>query len=136
MDLRSRGERDIVLTKGGVDVFQRAKAAIGTGVHVLMAQADIRYTDLRRICVGGAFGSFLNIANAQEIGLLPTVQPELVELYGNTALAGCEDAMLSHVAAQRLEQVRDRLKFINLSQCLNFDDIFLEHLYLQPAQGE
>ncbi|MGO9568062.1 MAG: ASKHA domain-containing protein [Desulfomonilaceae bacterium] len=130
------GERDIVLTKGGIDVFQRAKAAIGAGIHVLMGQADMRYKDLRRICVGGAFGSFLNIANAQEMGLLPKIQPELVELYGNTALAGCEDAMLSHVAAQHLARIRDRLKFINLSQCLNFDDIFLEHLYLQPAQGE
>lgn len=132
----ARGERDIVLTKGGVDVFQRAKAAIGTGVQVLLEQADMRHKDLRRICVGGAFGSFLNIVNAQEIGLLPKIQPALVELYGNTALAGCEDVMLSHVAAQHLEQLRDRLKFINLSQCLNFDDIFLEHLYLQPAQGE
>ena len=101
-----RGERDIVLTKGGVDVFQRAKAAIGAGVHVLLEQADMRYKDLRRICVGGAFGSFLNIANAQEIGLLPKIQPELVELYGNTALAGCEDAMLSHVAAQHLEHTQ------------------------------
>ncbi len=131
-----RGEPDIVLTKKGIDVFQRAKAAIGAGVQVLLAQADMGYKDLQRICVGGAFGSFLNIANAQEIGLLPKIQPEFVELYGNTALAGCEDAMLSHVAAQHLEYVRDRLKFINLSQCLNFDDIYLEHLYLQPAQGE
>ena len=131
-----RGARNIVLTKGGVDVFQRAKAAIGAGVHVLLAQADMKYKDLRRICVGGAFGSFLNIANAQEIGLLPKIQPELVELYGNTALAGCEDTILSHVAAEQLMLIRDRLKIINLSQCLNFDDIFLEHLYLQPAQGE
>jgi uncharacterized 2Fe-2S/4Fe-4S cluster protein (DUF4445 family) len=131
-----RGARNIVLTKGGVDVFQRAKAAIGAGVHVLLAQADMKYKDLRRICVGGAFGSFLNIANAQEIGLLPKIQPELVELYGNTALAGCEDTILSHVAAEQLMLIRDRLKIINLSQCVNFDDIFLGHLYLQPAQGE
>jgi uncharacterized 2Fe-2S/4Fe-4S cluster protein (DUF4445 family) len=130
-----RGERDIVLTKGGVDVFQRAKAAIGAGVHLLLAQAKMTYKDLRRICVAGAFGNFLNITNAQEIGLLPKIQPELVELCGNTALAGCEDAMLSHVAAQELTRLRDRLKFINLSQCLDFDDIYLEHLYLRPSQG-
>ncbi len=131
-----RGEPDIILTKRGVDVFQRGKAAIGAGVHVLLKQAGMRYKDLQRICVGGAFGSFLDIANAQEIGLLPKIQPELVELHGNTALAGCEDAILSHLASQRLANLRDRLKVINLSQCLNFDDIFLEHLYLQPSQGE
>ena len=131
-----RGEPEIVLTKRGVDVFQRAKAAIGAGVQVLLARADMRYKDLQRICVCGAFGSFLNIDNAQEVGLLPKIRPELVELCGNTALAGCEDAMLSHVSAQHLAHLRNCLKIINLSQCLNFDDFFLEHLYLQPAQGE
>ncbi len=131
-----RGEPEIALTKGGVDVFQRAKAAIGAGVQVLLTQANMRYKDLRRICVCGAFGSFLNIENAQEIGLLPKIQPELVELCGNTALAGCEDALLSHASAQHLAHLRNCLKIINLSQCLNFDDFFLKHLYLQPVQGE
>jgi uncharacterized 2Fe-2S/4Fe-4S cluster protein (DUF4445 family) len=131
----AQGDPDIVLTKGSVDVFQRAKAAIGTGIHVLLAQANMGYKDLRRVCVGGAFGSFLNVANAQEIGLMPRIQPELIELCGNTALTGCEDLILSPVAAQQLAHLRDRLKIINLSQCLNFDDIFLEHLYLQPWLG-
>lgn len=106
------------------------------GVHVLLARADMGYKDLRRTHAGGTFGSFLNIANAREIGLLPKMQPQLVELYGNTALAACEDLMLSHVAAQHLAHIRDRLKITNLSQCGNFDDIFLEHLYLQPSQEE
>ena len=127
-----RGERDIVLTKGDVDVFQRAKAAIGVGIQVLLAQADMGYEDLRRICVGGAFGRFLNVANAQEIGLLPKIQPDLVELCGNTALAGCEDALLLPVAVERLKNLRDQAKIINLSQCLDFDNLFLENLYLQP----
>lgn len=132
----AHGAPDVILTKAGVDVFQRAKAAIGAGIQILLTQACMEYKDLRRICVGGAFGSFLDIDNAQEIGLLPKVQPELVELCGNTALAGCEDIILSNVAAQHLARLRDRLKFINLGQCPNFDDIFLEHLYLQPTQGE
>jgi uncharacterized 2Fe-2S/4Fe-4S cluster protein (DUF4445 family) len=130
-----KGAPGVVLTKGGVDVFQRAKAAIGAGVSVLLEQAGMRYKDLRRVCVGGAFGNFLNVVNAQGIGLLPNIRPELVELYGNTALAGAEDTMLSDVAAQRIEGLRDRLKIINLSQCVNFDEVFLEHLYLRPAQG-
>ena len=127
-----RGERDIVLTKEDVDVFQRAKAAIGAGIQALLAKADMEYEDLRRICVGGAFGRFLNVANAQEIGLLPRIRPALVELCGNTALAGCEDALLSPVAVERLKNLRDQAKIINLSRYLDFDDLFLENLYLQP----
>lgn len=60
---------------------------------------------LRRICVGGTFGRFLNVENAQRVGLLPMIQPELVELCGNIALAGCEDILLSPDAAESLKHL-------------------------------
>ena len=129
-----RGERDIVLTKRDVDVFQRAKAAIGAGINILLARAGMECGDLRRICVGGSFGRFLNVANAREIGLLPMFEPDLVELCGNTALAGCEDMLLSPVAVGPLKRLGKDAKIINLSQCADFDPIFLENLYLQPMR--
>jgi uncharacterized 2Fe-2S/4Fe-4S cluster protein (DUF4445 family) len=132
----ARGERDIVLTKKDVDVFQRAKAAIGVGIQVLLAQAAMRYEDLRRICIGGFFGRFLDIASAQEIGLLPGIPCDLVELCGNTALAGCADALLSTVAMEHLKNLRDQARLINLSRCPDFDDLFLKNLFLVPMGGE
>ena len=130
-----RGEPDIVLTKRDVDVFQRAKAAIGVGIQALLANAGMRYEDIQRICVSGAFGGSLNVLNAQGIGLLPKISPERVELCGNTALAGCEDVLLSPGAAERLQRLVDQSRIINLSNCPDFDTLFLENLYLQPLQG-
>jgi len=129
-------KQGIVLTKGDVDVFQRAKAAIGAGINVLLTQADMGYEDLQRVCVGGAFGHFLNIINAQNIGLLPQIPPNFVELCGNTALAGCEDVLLSSVAYQHLNDLRDKARVINLSQCPDFDALFFENLYLQPVGSD
>jgi len=132
----ARGERNIVLTKSDVDVFQRAKAAIGAGIQVLLAQAAMGCEDLRRICVGGFFGRFLDVANAQELGLLPKIPLDRVELCGNTALAGCADALVSTVAGERLKHLRDQARLINLSRCSDFDDLFLRNLYLLPMIGE
>lgn len=132
----ARGERDIVLTKRDVDMFQRAKAAIGTGIQVLLAKAGMGCEDLRRICVGGFFGRFLDIANALEIGLLPVIPPDMVELCGNTALAGCADALLSSAAVERLRNLGERARLINLSCCPDFDELFLKNLYLLPMGGE
>ncbi|MGD9367416.1 MAG: ASKHA domain-containing protein [Desulfobacteraceae bacterium] len=131
----ARGEHTIVLTKSDVDMFQRAKAAIGTGVQVLLTQAEMEYKDLRRIYVGGLFGRFLDVVNAQQIGLLPVIPPERVDLCGNTALAGCSEALLSSIAVQRLKELRDRTRIINLSRWPDFDDLFLTNLYLQPMRG-
>jgi uncharacterized 2Fe-2S/4Fe-4S cluster protein (DUF4445 family) len=131
----ARGAQSIVLTKRDVDVFQRAKAAIGTGIQVLLTQAAMELKDVRRIYVGGLFGRFLDVVNAQEIGLLPVIPPERVELRGNTALTGCAQALLSSVAVQCLKELTDQTKIINLSRWPDFDDLFLTNLYLQPMRG-
>lgn len=130
-------ERDprIVLVKKDVDLFQRAKAAIGTGIQVLLAKGGIDYSDLQHIYVGGIFGHFLNIKNARKIGLLPAIPVVRIHLCGNTALNGCELALLSSQAADRLKIIKRMAHLINLTQCRDFDDIFLENLYLRPFKG-
>ncbi len=123
--------RTIVLNKKDVDTFQRAKAAIGVAVKVLLTKAGMGYNELKRICIGGIFGQYLDIANAMEIGLLPSI-PGIVETSGNTALAGCEAALILSDRKERLQEVMRRAVIINLSDCADFESLFLEHLYLMP----
>jgi len=130
----SAGGMELTLTKGDVDVIQRAKAAIGVGIVALCGHAGVSLSELQRVCVGGAFGRYLDVRNAQAIGLLPPVPPETVELAGNTAIAGCCDVMLSSLAAERLKALRSRARFVNLAQYPDFDQVFFENLYLQPMR--
>jgi uncharacterized 2Fe-2S/4Fe-4S cluster protein (DUF4445 family) len=92
--------------------------------------------DVKRICLGGFFGRFLDGANAREIGLLPGVPQALVELCGNTALAGCADALLSNAAVECLRKLGERARLVNLSVCPDFDELFMRNLYLLPMGGE
>jgi uncharacterized 2Fe-2S/4Fe-4S cluster protein (DUF4445 family) len=126
----------IRLTKNDVDTFQRAKSASGAGISTMLTRAEMSATELNRICVCGVFGSNLNVRNAQRIGLLPDAAPERVELCGNTALAGCERLLLSPERNSEMEALRERSAIINLSQSSDFDDLFLENLYLQPLRVE
>ena len=128
------GGTGLTLTKGDVDLIQRAKAAIGVGIRALCGDAGVKLKDLRRVCVGGAFGRYLDVGNAQAIGLLPPVPPETVELAGNTALAGCCDVMLSSLAAEQLKALRSRARLVNLAGYPDFDQAFFENLYLQPLR--
>jgi uncharacterized 2Fe-2S/4Fe-4S cluster protein (DUF4445 family) len=88
--------------------------------------------ELQRICVCGAFGNRLDIGNAQEIGLLPAIPAERIELCGNTALAGCEQMLLAPEGTAVLEPLRSRCRIVNLSLVAGFDDRFIENLYLKP----
>ena len=134
------GDRQALqLTKRDVDVFQRAKAAIFSGVKVLLAKAAMSEREIRSVFVAGAFGRFLNRESAAAVGLLPELGEKTpkgaVELCGNSALKGCEELLMSPGAADAIEDLRNRARIVNLAQCEEFDDFFLEGLYLGRWAG-
>lgn len=122
----------IMPEKKDIDMFQRAKAAIGAGVKFLLGCARLQAEDLRRVCICGVFGRYLNVGNAQSIGLVPSVPSERTELCGNTALSGCEELLLSPGKRDYLKVLRKKCKLVNLSQVPEFGDLFLDNLYLRP----
>lgn len=124
-------QKPLVLTKKDVDIFQRAKAAIFAGVKVLMESAGFADKHLSRVYIGGAFGHFLDRENAMEIGLLPDLPPNSIELAGNIALRGCEELLMSEDPGKELDELKSRARLINLAQCAGFDDLFMEGLYLR-----
>ncbi|KPA13927.1 ferredoxin [Candidatus Magnetomorum sp. HK-1] len=128
-------ESDISITKNDIDLIQRAKAAISAGIIVLCRNANIKISDIDRVFIGGAFGHYLNIKNAQTIGLIPQIPEKKVQICGNTALAGCADIVLSDIAAQISDNIYKNVNYINLSAFPDFDDLFFENLFLKPMGG-
>lgn len=129
-------EYQLRLKKRDIDIFQRAKSAIASCIIALMKSAGIPFNDLQRICVCGAFGRFLNIQNAQSIGLLPEIPNAMIELCGNTALTGCELILLSGSDAEELENLREKIKYINIAENTDFDELFFDNLYLKPMKRD
>jgi uncharacterized 2Fe-2S/4Fe-4S cluster protein (DUF4445 family) len=128
-------QNEVFLSKRDVDVFQRAKAAIGAGIRLLGQRAGINCDNLRRVVSTGLFGSALDVANAQAIGLLPVVAPERVETYDNLALAGCEMMLQSPEGLRGVEPLRARAKLVNLAQCPEFEEMFVQGLFLEPMEA-
>lgn len=128
------GRDDLVLTKRDTDGFQRAKAAIGAGTKCLMEMSGMGLHELKRICVCGAFGRFLNVPNAQAIGLLPEIPAERVELCGNSALAGCERLLFAPDSEAPMLALKEKARTINLAQVPGFEELFVESLYLRPLR--
>ena len=126
------GRRRFRIGPGDLDILQRAKAAIGVAVASLCRHAGVPYHRLASMVVAGAFGRHLNLASAQAIGLLPVIPSERVEVIGDAALAGCIAFTLSERARAGLEDIRRRARLFNLARFEGFDDLFLEHLHIQP----
>jgi hypothetical protein len=66
----------------------------------------------------------------------PLSQIEHVELWGNTALAGCELFLFDLDGEGTLASLKTKTRIIDLSQAPEFEDEFIENLYLQPMRRD
>lgn len=120
------------ISNGDVDAFQRAKAATSAAMAILLKRAGMDWSDLQRLCVCGAFGNTLNINHAQSVGLLPTINSNIIELYADATLSGCERALLSCDGSKFFSDIIGKIHAVNLSLVNEYDDCYIDHLRLRP----
>jgi uncharacterized 2Fe-2S/4Fe-4S cluster protein (DUF4445 family) len=79
---------EIALLQPDVRELQLAKGAIAAGLNMLLAEIGAGVRDLRTIFLAGAFGNYVDVRSGMRIGLLPDVDPSVIQPAGNTALRG------------------------------------------------
>ncbi|HTP26459.1 MAG TPA: ASKHA domain-containing protein [Anaeromyxobacteraceae bacterium] len=126
------GGIEFTISKYDVDMLQRAKAAIAAGIEVLLRRAGLRADQIATVHVAGSFGEHLDAGNAERIGLLPQIPLGRVRLAGNTALQGALDLLFCDEAERALAQARSAATLVSLSMEQEFEELFVDHLYIRP----
>lgn len=126
--------RDITLTQVDVDNLMRAKAAIYAGFTVLAQSVGVRLEDVERLIIGGAFGKYLNVEKAVQIGLLPDLPWERFHFLGNTAVLGAYRALLSRTARAQIKAIAEKMTYLELSADNTFYDAFTHALFLPHTE--
>jgi uncharacterized 2Fe-2S/4Fe-4S cluster protein (DUF4445 family) len=122
--------RDIVLTKVDVDNLMRAKAAIYAGFTVLAQSVGVDLADANRVLIGGAFGKYINVEKAVQIGLLPDLPWDRFQFLGNTSVMGAHMALASREARARIRSIARKMTYVELSADNTFYDAFTSALFL------
>jgi uncharacterized 2Fe-2S/4Fe-4S cluster protein (DUF4445 family) len=125
---------DIALTKVDVDNLMRAKAAIYAGFSVLATSVGVELTDVSRVLIGGAFGKYINVEKAVQIGLLPDLPWDRFHFLGNTSVLGTYMALLSTFSRERVKEVAGKLTYIELSADNTFYNEFTAALFLPHTE--
>ena len=128
--------RDLALTKVDIDNLMRAKAAIYAGFSVLATSVGVELSDVQQVLVGGAFGKYINVEKAVQIGLLPDLPWDRFHFLGNTAVLGATWALLSSQARQQVVEIADRMTYVELSADNAFYDAFTAALFLPHTDIE
>jgi uncharacterized 2Fe-2S/4Fe-4S cluster protein (DUF4445 family) len=122
--------RDIVITHVDVDNLLRAKAAIYAGFTVLANSVGFPLEAVEQVLIGGAFGKYINVEKAVEIGLLPDMPWERFHFLGNTAVQGAYRALLDRNTRARIDDIAGRMTYVELSADNSFYDAFTSALFL------
>jgi len=121
---------DIVITRQDVNEIQLAKGAIRAGVEVLLEYAGISAEMVEEFIIAGAFGTYINVPSAIQIGMFPALPLNRVHQVGNAAGAGARQMLLSMEHRRLAEEIAKRVNYIELSAYPNFTNIFSRSLFL------
>jgi uncharacterized 2Fe-2S/4Fe-4S cluster protein (DUF4445 family) len=122
--------RAITVSRKDVGEIQLAKAAIAAGWQILLEEAGIRESDLARVLVAGAFGTYIDIGHAVAIGLLPRLPLDRFEQVGNVAGTGARMALLSRAERERAARLARRVRYVELTVHPSFRERFAQALQL------
>lgn len=124
------GNQAIVITQQDIRELQLAKAAIRTGLQVLVEDRGLTEDNIDKIVVAGAFGSYIAMESAVESGMLPSLPLDRFVQVGNAAGTGSRMALLSSSKRARAQAIASQVKYVELSLAPFFRETFLQASYL------
>lgn len=107
--------RKISITQNDIREVQLAKGAIAAGSEILMKKAGIDAGNLKAVYIAGAFGSYIDLAKAMGIGLIPHVRADILKSVGNAAGTGACMGVLNRKFLNETEEVRKKAEHVELS---------------------
>ena len=116
----------VVLTQRDIRELQLAKAAIQTGIQVLLATNGRKEQELDQVIIAGAFGSYIDVASAVAIGMMPNLPLERFKQVGNAAGMGARMALVSSSQRMKAQIMASRVKYVELGSASQFSETFLK----------
>lgn len=122
--------QDIVVTQADIRAVQLAKAALYVGAQYLLEKFGAERSD--RVILAGAFGSYIDKANAMMIGMFPRVELSHVEAVGNAAGDGARMALLSRAKREEIEREAKRVTVVETAMKKDFQRKFMDAIAFPP----
>ena len=125
-----KGKPAITITQHDVRELQLAKAAIRTGIQILLEACSCTEDNIEQVIIAGAFGTYIDISSAVTIGMLPPLPINRFRQVGNAAGMGAKVALISLKSRAKAQAIASRVTYIELAGSPGFQPIFMQASYL------
>jgi uncharacterized 2Fe-2S/4Fe-4S cluster protein (DUF4445 family) len=115
---------DLTLSQADLDSLMRSKAAMYTILETITESVGITPHELASFYVAGTFGSFIDPESAISIGMLPDLPRDRYKSLGNSSLGGATLALESDAYHDEINQIRERITYLELNVNQDFMNRF------------
>lgn len=120
---------DLRITQDEIRQIQMAKAAIASGINILLKEYDISAQDVDVVYLSGGMGHYLNPDDAKGISLLPNELSGNIISVGNSSLGGLMKLISQkETALEEIDRISDISEEILLAQYPGFQEIYIENM--------
>ncbi|UJS17115.1 MAG: ASKHA domain-containing protein [Candidatus Jettenia sp.] len=120
---------DVAISQEDIRQVQLAKAAIRTGVEMLLAICNCKPEGLRMVIIAGAFGYHLKQESLFRVGFFPELKNARLSFVGNSSLEGAVMVMLNKDIVHSAAHIARNTQVIELSQLAEFESIYIREMH-------
>ena len=121
--------RDIVLNRSDINEIQLAKGAIRAGIELLLENAVVTAADIDEFIIAGAFGTYISVEAAVEIGMFPDIPLKRFRQVGNAAGIGAKQVLMSTTRRAEAAGIGERVESLELTANKKFQTEFMKAMY-------
>lgn len=125
----------ITLTEKDIGEIQLAKGAIASGISILLKKANTAWHEIDEVIIAGAFGTYIDLASAISIGMVPPLPVQRFAQVGNAAGVGAKLALVSKAQRQLAMDIAQRVRHVELTSYSGYPQVFAKALRFSPARN-
>lgn len=119
----------VYLTQKDIREVQLAKAAIQTGILLLLKKLNLIKDEIQHLYLAGAFGNYIQKHSAVRMGLLPDIAENKIQFIGNAASVGAQMVLVSRRYRKIASQLADQIQYIEIAKEAEFQSVFSSCLF-------
>ena len=120
--------QDILLMQEDIGQLQLAKAAVHTGIDIILSELKASPSDIQALYVAGAFGTYIAPESARAAGMIPDIALDRVRFVGNTAGSGARLVLASRRERQEMARLARTIAHLSLAGDPRFSIAFASSL--------
>ncbi len=135
-ETESQTKQQIYITESDIENIIYAKAAIFAAIKIILERVDLAFEEITHFYIAGAFGNYINVENAINIGLIPSINKEKISYVGNTSIKGSKLVALYKEELYTVEKIMEMTTYYDLMGANDYVEEFQKALFLPHTDIE